>query len=156
MKLSDVLHVTTTPSSVRGEGVRCGVHVTQHPRGRPGETGSVNQGRQKTSGRNAFEGGASNHPRTACPERCSVTPTQTCLWAPGHLEATCTCISLLWRVSDLPASALVLCPPVPTLLALVLTRISRPRRSSIMSSPLPGPPSTFVQPVNVCARAKLS
>jgi hypothetical protein len=56
----------------------------------------------------------------------------------------------------LPAPAPVLCPPVPTLRALVATSQYHPMCSSLMSSPPLGAPSTFACPVNVFARAKSS
>ena len=53
-----------------------------------------------------------------------------------------------------PTPVAVLCPLVLTLHALVGTRMCQPRRSSAMFSLPPGPPSTFVRPVNASARAK--
>jgi hypothetical protein len=60
------LQYVTIPSSIRGERVVCSVHSTQHPRGpltrHDWKVQDVRKHRRRSDC-------ASNHPRTACPER---------------------------------------------------------------------------------------
>jgi hypothetical protein len=100
------------PSSIRGERVVWGVLCTQHPRGPLGRQGQQGRGHRGRKEGLPLEESASNHPRTACPERWFRLP-KTCLWAPGYLEAALYSYTTTAAGQCLPAPAPGTMPTCP-------------------------------------------